>query len=71
MQLLKANFSATKSQVKPSKPAFYISKFSRKSPDRLVIFSDKDPVQHPNIFLSSTWSPEVPEPGLVDNDDVL
>jgi hypothetical protein len=23
------------------------------------------------IFLSSTWSPEVPEPGLVDNDDVL
>jgi len=24
-----------------------------------------------SLFLSSTWSPEVPEPGLVDNDDVL
>jgi hypothetical protein len=31
----------------------------------------KIPSRVSSLFLSNTWSPEVPEPGLVDNDDVL
>jgi hypothetical protein len=31
----------------------------------------KIPSRVSSLYLSSTWSPEIPEPGLVDYDDVL